>query len=129
MTALKQQPLVVPILRLLIAVNGVIWVLLAAVGLTRASSITSTMAFVYLLALTDAAVLLWLAWRLGSRSRWVYYFALAVIVVNAVLSITDEIGLADIAVLGLNLVTLALLLSTRSRYLTGEREAAEEETG
>jgi hypothetical protein len=112
-------PRSVMLARALIALNGVIWILLAAVGLLRASSITSTMVFVYLLALADAGVLLWLAWRIGRPSRWVYYLALAVIFVNAVLSITDEVGLADIAVLCLNLVILALLLAARSHYVRG----------
>ena len=111
-------PRSVTLVRCLVALNGVIWVLLAVVGLLRTSAASSTMVIIYLLALADAAVLLWLAWRLGRPSRWVYYLALAVISVNAVLSITDQLGLADIAVLCLNLVTLALLLAARAYYLT-----------
>ena len=114
-------PRSVTLIRALVALNGVIWVLLAAVGLLRNSTVSTTMLIVYLLALANACVLLWLAWRLGMPSRLVYSFALAVILVNAVLSITDELGLADIAVLCLNLVTFCLLLAARSYYLTRQK--------
>jgi hypothetical protein len=114
----QSRPVAVIVTRVLFIINGVIWILLAAVGFWRMSSGAGTMAVVYLLALADAAVLLWLGWRLGSRSRWIYFLALVAIAVNAVLSITDDLGLADIAVLCLNLVTLGLLWISRATYLS-----------
>jgi hypothetical protein len=115
MTTDSGKPPVITTIRLLLALNGVIWVLLAAAGFMRTGA-GGAMVVVYLLALADAAVLFWLGWKIGSRSRWIYVLALAVIAANAVLSITDELGPTDIAILGLNLATLALLLAACSWY-------------
>jgi hypothetical protein len=107
--------------RLLLALNAAIWVVLGVLGLARGESLSSVMLIVYILALADAAVLLWLSWRISRPQRWSYYLALLVLAANAVLSITDEFGLSDLAVLCLNLVTLALLVAGRA-YFTPRRE-------
>jgi hypothetical protein len=60
---------------------------------------------------------------LGIGTRWrrlFFYFGLAVLLVNLVLTFTDEVGLLDWVTAGIDLVLLLLLVVTRRRY-TGAR--------
>jgi hypothetical protein len=65
----------------------------------------------------NAFVMMFIAWGIGRRQRAYYYLALAVILANILLTITDEFGLFDLIVLLLNLAILFLLLAGRSNYL------------
>jgi len=59
----------------------------------------------------------WLAWVLGKRRAVWYWLAVAVVAVNVLLSVTDEFGLFDLAVLLVDGVLLILLLAARKRFL------------
>lgn len=48
-------------------------------------------------------------------------FAVAVLVINILMTITDQMGLWDWLVLALEAVVLALLLSVARSYMTAER--------
>ena len=48
-------------------------------------------------------------------------FAVAVLVINILMTITDQMGLWDWLVLALEVVMLALLLSVARSYMTAER--------
>ncbi len=56
---------------------------------------------------------------LGRRRVW-YYFALAVLAVNIVLTVTDQFGAFDLATLLLDLILLGLLVITRAQYLAAQ---------
>ena len=106
--------------RWLLALNGAAWVYIGALGLLQLAKDpaghASAIWIVYLLAFANAGVMLWLARDLGQHKPRIYYFALAVVAVNTVLSVTDQVGLADLIILCLNIVLLLLLLATRSSY-------------
>ena len=53
---------------------------------------------------------------LGKRSRLFYLFALGVLLVNLVLTVTDEFGLLDLLTGVLDLALLGLLITIRDRY-------------
>jgi hypothetical protein len=106
--------------RALFLLNGAAWILFGALSLLTANPASTdqmaVMRIVAALAFANAAVLLWIGWSLAKRQRRIYYLSLAMIAVNAVLCVTDDIGLIDLLFLCLNLGLLVLLLATRSHY-------------
>jgi hypothetical protein len=110
----------VTIARLLIALNALIWL---GFGLIVASGAHP--------AVPDSAVLRWimgvggllagaalavLALLLGRPRRWVYLVSLTALAVLAALSIADQVGLADLAVLAIQLAAIACLLRGRAWF-------------
>ena len=73
------------------------------------------------LMLGNAAALAAAGWGLGRQSPIFYFFAVAVLVINILMTITDQMGLWDWLVLALEVVMLALLLSVARSYMTAER--------
>jgi hypothetical protein len=57
---------------------------------------------------------------LGWRNQWFYFFAVFVLVINIVLTVTDQFGFFDLATLILDLVIFWLLISIRKNYLSHE---------
>ncbi len=73
------------------------------------------------LALMTAAILT-VAWVfLGKGSKLAFYVAIGMLALLAILTVTDEFGIADFAVLIVILLPLGLLLKDRDRYLGGAR--------
>lgn len=69
-----------------------------------------------LLLLVNVAALFTSGLGLGKAKKSYYYFALIVLTVNLILTITDKIGLFDLFTLFLNLLILALLTKTRKLF-------------
>lgn len=120
MGALKSPP-VVMVCQILLILEGAIWLLLGAWYLAlqfTEARVPSTCAWIVAgLMFVNALAMLSLAWGIGRRQRAYYYSALAVILVNILLSVTDEFGLFDLIILLLNLAILLLLFAGRSQYL------------
>jgi MFS family permease len=53
---------------------------------------------------------------LGKRKRRMYYLSLAVILVNIILTVTDQVGLFDYLTLLLDLVILTLLIASYKAF-------------
>lgn len=68
------------------------------------------------------AVLTALALLLVRRNKWIYRTALVVLACLAALSLTDQVGPVDVAVLGATLAPIACLLRGRSWYEAGIRQ-------
>jgi len=64
----------------------------------------------------DAVLYLLIAWGISQKIRILYYFGLFLILGNIVLTIFDELGLVDFAVLALNLATLISLILLKKKY-------------
>lgn len=58
----------------------------------------------------------------GKRSRWAFLFALVVLSVNIVLTVTDQFGLIDLITMLIDLAILGLLFFDRAKY--GKNTAA-----
>jgi hypothetical protein len=102
----------------LFLLHALIWVLLGVVSVARMAgqgSATSVVV-VAVLMFVYAAVALWLAWGMWKRRPLLYYLALAALVVNAIMSLTDQVGLWDVLVLFVDVVTLVLLLAARGWF-------------
>ncbi len=105
--------------RILLGLNAVLWTVLGVVSLMRPAAAGWAGAPWVAVALMfgNAAAMAWLAWALGKpRALW-YWAAVVVVAVNVLLSVTDEFGLLDLAVLLVDGVLLVLLLAARSRFL------------
>ena len=100
---------------------GVFWIVLGVVSVARillgpvASSMTAWL--VAGLMFPNAAILFWLGWGIGRRSRSFWYLGVLYLAAVIVLTITDQFGILDLAVLIVQALLLSLLLGTRKIYL------------
>ncbi len=106
--------------KLLLGANGLLWMALGVWWFGRSSGGSgATLDPATLLAALmfgNAAILIMLAFRLAASHGWLLRLAFIWVAVNLVLSFTDEVGLADLLVGGLNAVTLFLLASLRHAH-------------
>ena len=65
--------------------------------------------------IANAIVMIWLGVMIVSGRKWVFFLAILYMVLNVVLSITDQFGWIDAIILLLNLVVLGMLFVTRQR--------------
>jgi hypothetical protein len=105
----------------LFAVHVVIWVALGIAALVRGSEYLLYGINLYdvfaLMMLAYAALIGLAGYGVYRRSRLLYFLALALLVVNTILSVTDDLGFLDFAVLALDLALLALLIAGRRRLM------------
>ena len=73
---------------------------------------------IVVLMFVNALILLWIGWGIGKGQRLYYYFGVLVLAGNIFLTLTDEFGIFDLAVLVLTIGLLIMLILTRSRYLS-----------
>jgi hypothetical protein len=109
--------------RWLFILLGVIWLLFGAWSVTRmgesGGNLTSMMlGIIAVLMFVNALIIIWIGWGIGKGQRLYYYFGILVLAGNIFLTLTDEFGIFDLAVLTLTIGLLILLISTRARYLT-----------
>jgi hypothetical protein len=104
----------------LFCANAVIWVLIGAATVRRmaggSAGQQSAAWITAILMVGNAGAMLMSAVGLGRRSRLLYLFAVAVLVVNIILTVTDQVGWLDVLTGLLDLVLLALLIAIRGRY-------------
>jgi hypothetical protein len=117
---MPKPPLPVTIARLLIALNALIWLgfgLIVASGAHPAVPDSAFLRWIMAIGgLLAGAVLAMLALLLDRPRRWVYMASLTALAVLAALSIADQVGLADLAVLALELAAIACLLRGRAWF-------------
>jgi hypothetical protein len=113
--------------------NAAIWLLFGIWSLARLaggeSGMVITLLVVALLMFGNVAAMLCCGWGLSRPQRRWYYLALAVVVVNVVLTVTDQFGLFDLITLLVDLVLLGLLLAVRKRYTNPRADLAPDRPG
>lgn len=111
----------VRVVQALLALNTAVWLTFGLISLLRLSLQNPEQIWVFgivaMLMFGNAAALLLAAWLLGRRPKWGYVFALAVLLVNIVLTFTDQFGLFDLLTLLLDLVSLSILAVKRRDFL------------
>jgi len=124
---LRQAPRTVTIAFLLIIANALVWIGFALFvltgilpGLPGGENARFAMA---LLALIAAGALVALGILTRRRNKWGYVLTVAALVFLIVLTVADQVGLADLAVLVLVLVPLVLLIKDRDWYMRREVES------
>ena len=107
--------------RVLVVVNALLWLVFAliiAAGFHPSYPAGSDYRLPMALAgLAGSAVLAALAWLLRKPSALAYWAAVGVLAGTALMGLFDEVGLADLAVILLTLLPLALLVKSRNWYL------------
>ncbi len=101
----------------LLVLNAAIWLSFGTISLIRMKANTSLPDFVLLiiavLMLGNAGAFLLSAWALRTRLRGAFWLTLTVLLVNIVLTFTDQFGWFDFATLLLDLIIFGLLLRDR----------------
>lgn len=111
----------VKITQALFFLNVVIWLAFGAVSVTwminhQEPNQAAAAAIVTIFVFGNAAAMLISGLGLGTHSRWLYYLAVAVIVVNIILTFTDQFGWADFITLVIDVIIFILLIIIRRRY-------------
>lgn len=105
--------------QVLFYLNAVIWILIGVFTLWRMNlgGLLSPMSaiLVSMLMFGNAFILFLAGVGLAERARLTFLFAFLILFVNSLLTISDQVGLFDLIVLALNLLTLALLVIYRKQ--------------
>lgn len=95
----------------LFSIHGLFWIIVGILfAIMRHSYIIPT--FMIL----NAFVLFIFAWNSIKKIKIIYYFSCFYILLNLVLSITDEFGTLDLIVLIINLITIIFLYLSKKEF-------------
>jgi hypothetical protein len=100
--------------------NAVVWLVLGLATWFRAQN-PMMVVVICVLILGNVLALLWVGWGLGRRKKFFYLLGVALIWLNFVLTLTDEVGVMDLIVLVLNGALMVLLFLIRGEYLGTKR--------
>lgn len=110
----------VKVAQALFYLNAVIWLVIGGASLIRLINDDSNQVMVFLVIAVmmfgNAGAMAFSGWGIGRTRKWWYVVAVLVLVVNIVLTFTDQFGLLDLITLIIDLVLLGLLWTMRSRY-------------
>jgi hypothetical protein len=100
--------------------NAAIWLAIGMFSLVRmamgTTSQTVTMLVVAFLMFGNVGALLVAGFGIGRRWKIFYFFGMAVLVVNIVLTVTDQFGLLDFMTLVIDLVLFGLMIAARKAF-------------
>jgi hypothetical protein len=120
---LSQNPLKVG--RTLFYLDAAIWLGLGMFSLLHMASANPESALVYqivgLMMFVNAGALLVSGYKIVTQRRSWYFFALVVLLVNIVLTFTDEFGMFDFFTQVLDLVILALLIGSWRKFTSSQQ--------
>jgi len=106
--------------QMLFFLNTGIWIGLGLGNLVKLvnghSNSTITGLIIAVLMFGNALVMLVCGVSLGKQHRRSFYLALVVLVVNIILTVTDQFGLVDFITLVIDLVLLGILIADRRSY-------------
>jgi len=121
---MANRPLSVSMASIFILLNALVWLTFGIIiaadahpALPDAPLIKWTMAF---LALAIAGILLGLFILLGKCSRIAYFLASGLLFATSLVAVLDDVGLADLVFLVINIVPIILLIKDRAWYLGGK---------
>ncbi len=124
---MNNRPVSVSATFILILLNLVFWLVFAVIIAANAHPALPNSPLVkgamVVLALAAAGALLALLILLGKRSRAAYFMTIGLLGAISLLTILDDFGLADLAVLALNVLPILLLVKDRAWYLPARPEA------
>jgi len=113
----RKFPTPITLVGALFYLNTAIWVAFGIASLIRMRQGTQgnpiVLWVVAILMFGNAGAMLLAGWWLGKGSRLSFYFALALLAVNILLTVTDQFGIYDLVTLLIDLVLLGLLIVPR----------------
>lgn len=77
-----------------------------------------TVYIIGILMLGNVGAMLLSGFLLGRQNNWFFYFAIFVLVINIILTVTDQFGFFDFITLVIDLVLLGILISIRKQYFS-----------
>jgi hypothetical protein len=108
--------------RALFYLNAAAWFIFGALSLLRMADGSSDMSFtlwiVAILMFGNVGAMVLCGAVLVRRQRRFYFLAVGVLMINVVLSVTDEFGVFDLVTMMIDVVLLGLLFAIRKRYLS-----------
>ena len=111
--------------RKLLFVNAGVWLIFGVLGFSRAMTETGNLRFMLsVLMVANAIVMAALGVLISGGGRWVLWGAILYMVLNVVLSITDQFGWVDALILLLNLIILGLLFVVQQRFRQASQKGA-----
>ncbi|MCB2214247.1 hypothetical protein KQH50_02510 [bacterium] len=118
---MNKIPRTVTITLILIALNAIFWfgyAVNAVRGVLDPDDSVSLMVWIMAgLAFASAVALVVVAVLLRRRVRLAYYVGMGLLALIAVLSVTDQVGLLDVASLAISLTPVVLMIKDRKWYL------------
>ena len=94
--------------------NAALWLAIGILSLVRSSNNDqvqpATPWIIAILMLGNVAALLLCGWGIGTRQKRYLYLALAVLAINILLTVTDQVGVLDLATLAIDVILLGLLI-------------------
>ena len=114
--------------QVLLLLNTVIWLAFGIASLERGSATSQisplAATVIALMMFGNAGAMLVCAWLVGRRLQRFYFFAYAVLFVNILLTITDQVGIYEVITLLLDLIVLGLLVAVHRRDRAEKRPTA-----
>ena len=111
--------------QILLALDGMVWIGLGIFSwVSQVEKHPDDEALYSLLALMmlgNALVMLLCAWLIGKRKKVFYLFSLAVLMVNLLLTFTDQFGGLDLVTLLLGVLVCGIMIFRREDFLPGTR--------
>ena len=119
-------PMSIKVLEILFLINVALWVLFGLYGLFGAESIdpvnAGTVRINAVIMLVYAGIFLYIVWGINKRKKWSFYGAVAVLAITIVMTIFDQVGIIDIAILIFNIVLLGYLVKNKSYFLLDKQK-------
>jgi lysylphosphatidylglycerol synthetase-like protein (DUF2156 family) len=124
-TTASKLPLRITLAQVLFFINTAVWIFFLVLFLSDQAHPGNALSSLVIPVLMGGNALAMLACGigLGRRSRIFYYLSLAVIAVNILLTVTDQVGLFDYITLLLDLVILILLVAIRKGFTPAAQPA------
>lgn len=105
----------------LLFLNGFIWLAFGIYSLVSLSDKYPEQSIIYwiipLLMFGNSGAMLLSAFLLGRQQRVFYYFTGAVVLINIILTVTDQFGLFDLITLLIDLLLIGILILKRKWFL------------
>jgi uncharacterized membrane protein len=109
----------------ILALDGLVWTGMGIFSwVSQVEKYPNEEALYSLLALMmfgNALVMLLCAWLIGKRKKLFYLLTLAVMMVNLILTFTDQFGGFDLATLLLDMLVCGIMIFRRENFLPGPR--------
>lgn len=125
---MTNRPISIPAALIFILLNFLVWLVFGIIIASNVHPALPDQPFIKwtmaILAFITAGILLVLFIFLRKRSQRAYFLTLALFFTISTLTIFDQFGWADLAVLTINIIPILLLIKDRAWYLqTGSRPA------
>lgn len=119
-------PITIKVLEILLLINVAVWVLFGLYGVFGAESINpenaGTVRLNAVMMLVYAGIFLYIVWGINKRMKWSFYGAVIVLAITIIMTIFDQVGIVDIAVLIFNVVLLGYVIKNRNYFLLAEKK-------